>query len=107
MSKGTEGFKTVLESFLHTYFIDRDRKKASTFLSNNFKRTGMEQSDNSECEKISEPILWENHRNNISVGQIKIHHMQVITSSENCADAIGNVEMLGTTLEDKSFTMIV
>ena len=32
MSKGTEGFKTVLESFLHTYFIDRDRKKASTFL---------------------------------------------------------------------------
>ena len=37
MSKGTEGFKTVLESFLHTYFIDRDRKKASTFLSNNFK----------------------------------------------------------------------
>ena len=51
MSKGTEGFKTVLESFLHTYFIDRDRKKASTFLSNNFKRTGMEQSDNSECEK--------------------------------------------------------
>lgn len=52
MSKGTEGFKTVLESFLHTYFIDRDRKKASTFLSNNFKRTGMEQSDNSECEKF-------------------------------------------------------
>lgn len=107
MSKGTEEFKTVLESFLHSYLIDRDGDKARAFLSPNLKRIGTEKDDNSECEKNSEQILWESHRNNISIRQIKIHHMQVITSSENCADAIGNVEMLGLTLDDKSFTIIV
>lgn len=107
MSKGTEEFKTVLESFLHSYLIDRDGDKARAFLSPNLKRIGTEKDDNSECEKNSEQILWESHRNNISIRQIKIHNMQVITSSENCADAIGNVEMLGLTLDDKSFTIIV
>lgn len=107
MSKRTEEFKTVLESFLHSYLIDRDRDKASAFLSSKLQRVETEKDDNRECEKNPKQILWEKYRDTLSIQQIKIHHMQMITSSENCADAIGTVEMLGLTPEGKSFTVMI
>ena len=102
-----EASKAVLENFLHSYLIDRDKEKASVFLSRDLKKAGAVNDNTDPHEKDRGQALWERHRDKFFVRQITIHNMQVTASSEKAANAIGNAEIFGITADDKSFTVVI
>lgn len=91
-------FRGILENFLHSYLIDRDVEKASDLWYPNLSN---------QNDKKPGKSLWESQNDKISVWRIIMHHMQMTALSEKHADGIGTAELFGTTVDDRSFTVIV